>query len=392
MKKFYLCYRQGIHSVTDRLIRSKKVIVIILLLSLIFSNVVLIDSVQAETGTSVTVDVDYLQEIATVKAAAGLSTKFYMSTDNQKTWDLIDSSGVVDLSSLLAARAVTVYFKGNKDTKSVGVILQAEISTLTVAYKIANGVGKIEYTSALSVEYRKGMNGPWKLASPLMSTGIYELRGATLYFRTIATTGIRAGKIVTVKIAKRPTAPSVKVDGSKLLITGLKSGVTQYRVGDSTEWSTFPLAAGTSKSISLYSLLAPLATGNIAIPAATVEFRTVGTDKKLYSSVKLVDIALQATTPMAIAISGTSITVTDTDLKRYYEYTVVSSTSTLNLDTARWTSFTSKKPVVVKNGKAPVKVGDKVLVRLKSTTDTTSKQTILASTYKEFPVTSITPK
>ena len=372
----------------NRHIHFEKWVISCLILCLAYVSIMRGDYVQADTSSSVVVTPDYIQETATVTAGTGSSIKFYMSTDNQKTWDLIDSSGVVDISSIMATKEVTVWFKGNKDTNPAKLTIPAESSALKVIYKVTNGVGTIEYTSSTPVEYRKGANGPWKLANSGMSTAIYELRGTKLSFRTVATTLARAGKVVTVKISKRPAAPSVKVDGGKLNITGLKSGETQYRVGDSATWVTFNPSSSTTKTLDLSVLLAPTAAANTALPAAIIEFRSMGNDKKVYSSVKVVNIALQLAVPDTITLIGTTIKTTDTDTKRSYEYTVVSNGSTLNLNTAKWTSFTSRNTVIAKNAK----IGDTVFVRLKTTTNTTTKNTILASTYKSFPVASVTIK
>jgi len=364
----------------------KRFFVLCMIFSLIFNQVIMIPEVKANTGSSVSFQIDYVNETVTILPGPGASTKFYISVDMGKNWELLDSN-VVDISTILAKKPVILIVKGNRDTNPVSIPLKGEDSSLKVTYSIASGVGKITYTSTLPVEYRKGANGPWKSASNLMTTGIYELRGATLFFRTAAVAAeARAGKPVTVKIPKRPAAPSVKVDGGKFMITGIKGGQTQYRVGDSVEWLTVPNVT-TIKSLNISALLAPTATGtNQPIPAGTIEFRSMGSDKKLHSAVKIIGIAPQASAPETIAVSGTSITVTDTDLKRNYEYTVVKNGATLNLNTAKWTSFTAKNSVVVKGAI----VGDKILVRLKSTTDSTTKQVILASTYKEFPVTTVT--
>jgi hypothetical protein len=209
-----------------------------------------------------------------------------------------------------------------------------------------------------------------------MTTAKYELKGATLYFRTAATADRRAGKMVTLKISKRPSGPSVKLDTSKLCITGLKIGETQYRVGGSDTWITFTSTDTKAKSIDLKTILAVSSSAITAIPAGTVEFRTLGTNKKLNSSVKVIDISLQPTVPTQISVIGSTLSITDPTPKRYYEYTVVPQGKTLDFNTAKWTSVTAKNSIKIKK----VSVGDLVYVRLKSTTDPTSKQPVLAST------------
>lgn len=345
--------------------------------------------VKVSAATGVNVSVNYLDETATVTAGSGGSTKFYMSTD-KKNWEILDSSGGVDLSGILKTKSVTVYFKGNKDTDAVSKVLDGEVSTLKTTYTIAAGVGTLSYstTTSSAVQYRKGANGEWKTATGSISTAIYEVKGATLFFRTAATAATRAGKVVTVKIPKKPSAPSVRVDGSKLMITGLKAKETQYRLGDTSVWSTFLPTDTTSKVYELSYLLQSTAPSNTALPAGIIELQTLGTDKKLNSGVKIIEVAAQLTVPDTIAISGSAVTITDTDKTRAYEYTIVSQSGSLNLKTAKWTGISTNKAVIIPK----VIIGDRVLIRLRSKTDSTTKQLILASTYKELSIAYITTK
>ena len=335
------------------------------------------------SGSQVKVQIDLLEEIATISAGPGGSTKFYISTDNMKTWEYIDNTSALDLSGILSSKPVTVYFKGNKDSNPLKVELPGEDNSLKVKYEVVDGVGKIVYSNtALPVEYRKGNNGTWKAATNYMSTAQYELKGASLQFRTTASSTRRAGKIVTVKIPKRPAAPSVSLDSSKLSIKGLKSGQTQYRVGDATSWTTFISPDNKANTIDLSALLTP---SNNLIPAGIIEFRTIGSDKKVHSAVRTIEILPQAAAPNNVSLTGTVLTISDPDVKRNYEYAVVPKNTAIDIKKLKWTAATSKKPVVIKN----VSVGDKVLVRIKSTTNTETKQITLPSAYTELTVTSL---
>jgi hypothetical protein len=373
----------------------KSLLIIIALIFTTLSNSTAVGVSAETTGSQIKVTINYLEEIAVLTPGTGSSTKFYMSTDKMKTWEMVETT--VDISTLLLAKDNIIYFKGNKDTNPVSTTILAEDSTLKVTYQITAGAGKITFPSGLPVQYRKGANGAWKTAvnssgvsifNNAGSTSIFEVRGATLYFRTAATEAKRAGKIITVKISKRPSAPSVKLDGSKLSITGLKLQETQYRTGDSNEWKLFQSSDSKAKSIDLQTLFNLSATQNTPIPAGTAEFRTLGTDKKLTSAIKVIGVPLQPTVPDTISVSGSAIKITDTDIKRAYEYTRVDKNSVLNLSTAKWTSVSSKNTVIVPKAS----IGDKLYIRLKSRTDSTSKQLIPASTYKEFTISSITTK
>jgi len=341
------------------------------------------------TGSQVKVQVDLLEEIAVVSAGPGASTKFYISTDNMKSWETLEYTSVVDLSSYLSSKAVTIYFKGNKDTNPVKVELPAEDKSLQVKYQIVNGEGRIVISNtAYPVEYRKGSNGTWKTAYNNMPTVQYELKGASLQFRTAATSTRRAGKIVTVKIPKRPSAPSVSLDASKLVIKGLKAGQTQYRVGDATNWTTFIPADGKSTTIDLSALLAPV---NNLIPAGTIEFRTLGSDKKIHSAVKVIEILQQEPAPVNVILAGTLLTITDTDEKKSYEYAIVPVNTALDMSKLKWKAVQTNKTVNLISSNRNINIGDRVLVRVKSTTIKETKQVILPSAYTEKTVLSITP-
>ena len=338
------------------------------------------------TPTAINVVVDYLEETATVSTGSGISTKIYVSKDN-KNWEIM-SSNVLDISALLQTREVTLYFKGNKETTPTSVKLSGEDSSLKAFYSVSGGEGRVNFSgTSFPIEVRKGTNGQWKTipSNNFFVTTQYETYGASLYFRVIGTATRRPGKIVSVKVPKRPTAPSVKLDGGKLYISGLKPGETQYRVGDNKDWTLFP-ASSTLRTMDLKDLLGNEV--NTTIKGGTIEFRTIYNDskKKVASSVKVIEVPAQPVAPENVTLTGTMLTAVDANKRKYYEYTIVQGTGTLDLKTAKWTSFTSAKPVIIK----AAKIGDKIHVRAKSYTDSITKQVVPASISKEFTVQTIT--
>jgi hypothetical protein len=359
---------------------------LLIILGITFASGKQAQATTVTTGTQVTVVVDYLEETAVVTAGTGGSTKFYISTDNEKSWEMIETNGMIDISSMLAKKEAVICFKGNKDIATNKVTLQAEDSTLKATYVVTNGVGSITFNTTAQLEYRKGANGKWKTTSGTMSTMMYEIKGATLFFRTPATTIKRAGKAISVKVSKRPTAPSIKIDGSKFTISGLKSGATEYRIGDSLVWIPFKPTDTKIKTLDLAALLVTSPVANTPIPAAIIEFHTLGAGKKASSAIRIVEIPLQITMPAVVSVSGSSITINDADTKKAYEYSLVKKGTTFSMSTAKWTQITSARVTVDKKAE----VGDKILVRIKSTVDKTTKQVILASTYIEVPITSVT--
>lgn len=344
-------------------------------------------TLKAEAGTTqVSVNVNYLEGLAYISPGTGASVKFYFSTD-LKTWQPLDSN-VLDITPLLKSKEVTIYFKGNSDTTQASVILQAEDISLKAAYQVANGLGRIAISNvSTTVEYRYGANGEWiPLSGYSIPTANYEYMGATINIRTMATSTKRAGKIVNVTVPRKPSTPSVKLDGSKLSFTGLKSGVTQYRLGDSTVWLTFNPSNVKTTTMDLMSLSVNngLAT-NAQLSYCIVEFRTMATIKQVASNIKQIEVPLQPLIPDTITQYSNMLSIVGCSSKKAYEYSVVKSGALLNLSTARWISVTTPKAVKISN----VVLGDSVYVRLKSYTDTTTKNVIPASTYKIYPITSI---
>lgn len=367
----------------------KKLCIVTLILSLIFETPIMMKTSYA--ATSVAVVVDYSEETITLTETTDANSKFYMSTDNQKTWEMLNTNSdmktsTVDISALLSSKEVTLYFKGNVDTAAVKFVIPMEDKNLSITYSVVGDSGQLTFVGA-TVQYKKGENGVWKTAISPMSTALYEIKGAKLFFRTAPTATTRASKVISVNIPKRPTAPSVKVDGGKFCITGLKPGVTQYRLGTDTTWIPFTTATN-AKVLDLATLL-KITTTNTPIPATTIEFRTNATAKKASSSVKVIEIPLQETLTGMASVSGTTITISDPNKKLSYEYAIVSKGSSLNLSTAKWKTISSSaRPVIVPNAS----IDDTIYVRRKSYTDSLTKNVVLASTYLSFPVTSITPK
>ncbi len=336
------------------------------------------------SGSVIDVVVNYIDETAIITNTPAGSTKFYISIDKKKTWE--DVGREVDISGLLSSKAIDIYFKGDKDTGIKTVTLMAEPDTVTAAYVVRNGVGYIDYkTTGTAVEFRKGSNGNWKTPpSGSFPTSIYEVKGATLQFRSVAVAGVRAGKIVTVKIPKRPAPPSVKVDGSKLLISGIKANETQYY--DPVAGWRYVTTDKKVKTISLYDLAKMSSTAyTTPITAGAYEFRNYVPDKKVISGAKLLEVPVQPICPDTIVIQGSTVTITDTS-KRAFEYCKLSSSTPYNAAIMKWSAIQANKPTIIPKAN----VTDVIYVRLKSTVDKETKVVTPASTCKVLYVNSIT--
>lgn len=382
-------------------IGSKIFYAIMLLVIFCGSGYILSKTASATTvsGTSINYVVNYQEETITVVSGTGGSTKFYLSTDKQKTWELLESSTAVsstitfDISNILKTKEVIIYFKGNKDTQPVEVTLQGEDKSLKVTYIVENSVGKLAYTTTKPVEFRKGANGNWKTITGNLDTTIYEVRGANLFFRTKATVTDRAGKVVKVKIPKRGSAPGVKVDGTELTLTGMKTGM-QYRLSNSNTWLTFQET--NKKELSIPNLLR-ITSIDVPMTGFTIEVRTAATDKKVASQIKVLDIPAQAGAPTSATVSfnAGTLTIQDASSSKPYEYIIVKAgeVSIVNYDylqNATWKSVTSSKATkITKVGSNTLATGDYIYVRLKTTTDKTTKVVNLASTCLKIGVTSL---
>lgn len=346
--------------------------------------------------TEVMISLDYINETMTITKGPKNSTSFYISQDKQKTWEVIENTnGKLDLSIFMKTSDNFIYLKGDKDKKVVEVKIPKEDNGLKVNYVVEAGVGKLSFTNAVgSLEYRKGVNSAWKVYSGTIDLKDYEVNGYSLQFRTMALTTTRAGKIVSVKIPKRPTPPSISTDYSKFTISGMKSGVTQYRIAGSSNWITYETADSKIKTLDLSTLLLPKGSSlnTLPIPVATLEFRNMGADKKVASGIRIVEIAAQPTAPVAanVKLNTNKITFVDASSDKPYEFFVLHNKEVVNLLTAKWKKVTNPKEIVItKVGTASIVPGDVIYYRLASTKDKKTKQITPASMYASVVITSI---
>ncbi len=363
------------------LIQSIRYIAVMFALALTF---MLVKGPETAQASSVNYTINYETQILDASVNAG---RVYLSVDNQKTWESLEDSGhTVDISSILQTKETYVYLKTSNSTVTTKVTLMAEpINDMVIT--VSSGSIVYSTNSGTVIEYQKGKNGPWITlgASGTLNTRPMEIKGATINFRTKATPARRAGKIVTVKISKRPTAPSVKFDGGKLSITGLKAGM-QYRT-PSGSWLPVVLAdKANSISVYFYNGTTSITNATYASPfaATTLEFRVPATDKKAASSSRVIAVPAQPTFPGTISLINSTLRVTDTS-GRTYEYTVLEPNTTLDLTKARWSSLSPNRDVILRN----VSINQVLFVRAKSYTDKTTKQLVPASTVQTQTITGI---
>ncbi len=346
-------------------------------------------------GTAVKVQVDYWNEKIYVSPGPSSSTKFYFSQDKMKTWERV--TGNIDLTIFLKTSDNTIYFKGNLDKAIVAVTLPKEDKNLKVSYYVeqngANSYGRLKFENQTRpIEYRKGTYGDWKdTLSDITDLSSYEITGYTLQFRLKATNAERAGKVVSVKIPKRQTPPKIKVDYSKLEISGLKAGQTIYYKNGESQPTIFAPADSKVKTISLYDLLfnQPVTPNTVRLPAATIEFQTAGTDKKVASSIIAIEFQEQPLAPTGkITVDKTTVTFPEATKTTPYEYVVLHQGENLDLSNVKWTKVTTSKSFEIKKvGKATPAPGDVIYYRLASTTNKDTKIVTPASMYAQAYIT-----
>lgn len=344
-------------------------------------------------GTCVAVQYDFINDYLYIKPGGSGSTKLYFSQDKMKTWErIMNGNGLIDLSIFLKTSDNIIYVKGNLDKNIVAITLPKEEKDLKVTYYVDKGIGKLKVENQKGLlEYRKGTNGDWRDYAGYLDLTSFEITGYTLQFRMKATANERAGKIVSVKVPKRQAPPRVKVDYSRMEISGLKAGSTlYYKTGESNP-RTFAPADSKVKTLSLYDLLfnQSIAPNSQRLPAGSIEFQTAADEKKIASAIVLVEFEEQPLAPEGkIVLDKTTVTFPDATKTLTYEYTVLHASEKLELSAAKWTKVSSNKPFEIKKvGKASPAPGDIIYYRLSSTTHKETKVVTPASMYSKVIIT-----
>lgn len=375
----------------------------------------------------VNVSVDYLEEdlIASTSGSA-----IYVSTDKEKTWDRLENTFTsgsslcarFDISTVLANKEVTVYFRSNLLDSSDTFKLDG-LSAIKGKFGMGVSGAAIAITGVPDgrvVEYRKGNASCWKTmdktnkkvavsgSTASLLVDEYTLKGATFTFRLKATTTQRVGKEIKVKVTKKANAPNVKVDGSKLMLTGLAAGKAEYRIrfGDEyvkvndkqlpqvsifgvTRSSVTTSSAGVTASKSGITISQPGITAPLL--GGTFEIRTAKTDKKPASRSRNVivmpqpeltdfsKIKVEAVKPKKVTIAA--ITISDASKTKAYEYTLLNaSATTVELANVKWVAVNKTGQIQLKKTNGVDPSGALLIVRIKSTTDKTTKVVTPAST------------
>lgn len=374
---------------------------------------------------ALTASVNYIEEEVTLTTTG---KSIYVSTDKEKNWDRIEEmtkdganyKAVFDVSSTLSNKPTKIYFREKMEDTSTEVELQGLVAIKGKTGVTASGASVINLTgvpTGRNVEYRRGNGSSWRVVTKGAlgfedngNLGIYVNRytitGMTFTFRLKATANDRVGKEVKVKVAKKANAPNIKVDGTKLSLSGLKANTSEYRFNDTQDYKKaeeklitldklFPTSGASvastasSSSISQAGISAPIAGG-------TLEVRTGATDKKGASRSKYVVVPAQEKFSGADKVKISSIQkkeaslaaidISDASKDNAYEYTLLASGSkSVDLAKQKWIAVTKPGAAQIKKvGSVSPDNGAILLVRKKSKTNKTTKVVTLASTCYEY--------
>ncbi|MDF2484942.1 MAG: hypothetical protein K0R46_1110, partial [Herbinix sp.] len=356
--------------------------------------------VKAATNISVK-EINYQNSTITLQLNEG-DTAVYFSDSTKKTWEeipgTISSNKTItfDISWVTATKNYVLNLKGNYSTSIISVTIPKQASNFTASFNKVKGTVAFKNIGIRKVEWRKKGSTTWNvvdnntIASEL---SLLYTNGATVYFRLapvngtgVTNIGFRPSKEVTVTIAKKASAPSVVINGSKFSIA-VKKGMA-YRTlnsnGTTTDWTTI-----SSSTDLLLKNIAPSVlynTNTVTQSAITFQFRTNATSSALVSKTATVNVPVQEGPPSSdnygIALSYTSSSTLSLQVKAAnntvpFEYTIVKEGSELNYQTAVWTAITSSTALPIDSTAA--KAGSHIYVRKKSIGTTESTDFALAS-------------
>ncbi len=340
------------------------------------------------------------------------NTIVYYSTDNT-TWSEIEGgydntakAYTLDISWLSATSDVTLYFKGDIVKTVKTITLPMQNSSINVEYdKVEGEFTFIEAEEADHFEWRKTTDYQWNTVSFTETSTSYKsflttmenlrTKGAKLLFRTPQVIGTGSGDVgmrpsaeISITIPARPSAPTVKVNSSKLTLNTTKS--LEYYDADGDFWIECDGAMAIED-------IAPKALYENGGKSVTLLIRKSATANVPFSKTQKLIIPGQAEKP---TIGGSTSDVTyyyvnsklvmqfnKASAANIYEYTIVREDRELDLARSSWKSVTSSALMTISKSVAPS--GCTIYIRKKGMDENTSKKIslILPSAINSFKVT-----
>ena len=359
-------------------------------------------TVQAEKAGIVQVkEIDY--EKSRIIIDPNGNDKVYYSDSKKSTWLNVEGNRgklicerngketenecfALDISWVSVTKEYELNLKGDKNESVVNVILPARNSKIKAKFdKLSGTIVFSNEDGAKNFCWRKDNSFDWKTVSLAQNpseenakeflTELEKMRvmGGKIYVKfpqvygtDAADTGARQSKEVKVTIAKRDKAPTIKIDGNKLIVNS-KDTMEYMVIADSGENTAANAVLGKGKwkpatkkmKIEDFAPAALYSTTNTIPKKVTVAFRVAETEKKSYSKPYFLSIPAQAAKPSGtyyVAENSTEATLTLNATKsRPMQYVVVASADVNSFDatTARWRSATSNKVIKIKAKKYP---------------------------------------
>ena len=376
-------------------------------------------SVRAEAEESAsTVDIgvtDY--EALTMEINRNGNTIIYASTDNKKNFneisgEIVGDKLIMDISFASKDADVSLWLKGDKDTKVIKVVIPKASSSLKAKFDKATGTVVLSgYNDQTHFRWHKSSDSNYKTVAidandPSHVAFVNEIEGLRIKGAKISIglagvngTGIddmgkRPGKEVVVGITKKNSAPNIKLNYSKLTFNTKET--MEYKViGSGEGWKkctkTMPLAD-----------IAPAALLENGSNTVSIKFRIAETSSKPASLESFVTVKGQRKGP-SIGTSGTNIVVSkeagknDKPGKTLITFVTASKTNPIEYkivkpdETPNYTKGwkTSKKTDDVKKfSERQLPAGSKILVRYKAVNDNVNKGITgeMASAFNSYTV------
>lgn len=335
----------------------------------------------------------------------------YYSTDNS-TWTELEGSYsstsksyTMDISWIPGTSETTLYMKGDTVKTVKSITLPTQNTDIMVTYDKVEGEFTFENVEeSETFQWRKTIDYTWTTVSLEETSSSYivflqemeylRVKGAKIIIRIpqvigsgAADVGMRPSKEVTISIIARGTAPTVKVDSSKLTLN--TTTALEYYDTSASDWMEC------TKSMTMEEI-APKALYMNGGNSITLKIRKMATTSAPYSKSLTLTIPGQAAAP---TIGGSSSDVTyyymnsklmlqfnKASTNNLYEYAVVKSSETYEVTTAKWKTVKASTLMTIASSTAPS--GCTIYVRKKGTDaiETKNVDLVLASEVSSFAV------
>ena len=130
----------------------------------------------------------------------------------------------------------------------------------------------------------------------------------------------------------------------------------------------------------------------VPIPATSIEFRFMATNKKVASAIRLIEIIEQPAKPdpTSIKVDGSELTFPQASTTNPFEFVILHGSEVIDLATVKWKKVTNDKPVnISKFGTFTPTVGDVIYYRLAMVANTKTGEVKPASMYGAYVITSV---